>query len=78
METIFQTFFAQIAQWLMLFLPGSPFRAFVDNIGVIPYLDVLNWFFPVSEAIVLLEAWLVVIGVYYTYVIILRAIRLIG
>ena len=78
MESIFQTFFAQIAQWVMLFLPMSPFQYFVDQIGVIPYLDNLNWFFPVSEAIVLLETWLAVLAVYFTYTMILRAIRLIG
>ena len=63
--------------WIIGLLPGSPFRAFINAIGTIPYLKYLNWFFPVSECIVVLEAFLSVAAVYLIYQGILRYIHLI-
>ena len=80
MENIMQTIgniFNKFFTGIINFLPGSPFRRFQGMIGDIPFLAELNWFFPVSEVIVVLEAWLAVITIYYTYSAILRFIRLI-
>lgn len=71
---IFQKFWYAI----LGFLPGSPFRAFVNAIGAIPYLEEFNWFFPVSECITVLETWLIAVAIYYTYSAIMRFIRVIG
>lgn len=70
--------FNQFYTWVVSFLPRSPFRVYIDAIGDIPYLAELNWFLPVSEVIVVLEAFLVVVSIYYAYSAILRFIRLIA
>lgn len=70
---VFNTFLNSVFQ----FLPGSPFRYFKSVLNNIPYLQYLNWFFPVSEVITVLEAWVTVVALYYTYSAILRFIRLI-
>lgn len=49
--------FNQIFTWLYSILPHSPFRGFIDAIGDIPYLKYANWFLPITEVIVILEAW---------------------
>lgn len=46
-------------------LPVSPFNGFNYLVEQIPYLNYLNWLVPVSEILVILEAWLVVVAVYY-------------
>ena len=71
---IFQNFWYAILD----FLPGSPLRGFINAIGNIPYLAELNWFFPVSEVITVLELWLVAVALFYTYSAIMRFIRIIG
>ena len=69
---IFVTLFMSIIS----FLPHSPFHQFVSIINNIPYLQYLNWFFPVSECVVVLEVWLSAVVIYYTYSAIMRFIRL--
>ena len=56
-------------------LPSSPFVAFIDAMGAIPYLDVVNWFLPVSEMLAIGEAWLVAITTFYVASLILRWIK---
>ena len=64
--------------WLIALLPSSPFIALINSISNIPYLKYLNWFFPVTEVVALLEAWLVAIAVFYLYRVIMSYIHLIG
>lgn len=59
-------------------LPASPFVAFIDAVGTIPYLDVLNWFLPISEMLAVGQAWLVAITAYYVISLVLRWIKAIG
>lgn len=68
----------QFLEWVLALLPTSPFTSFLESMETIPYLGWLNWFLPVSEMIVIGEAWLVAIGVFYLYSIILRWIRAIS
>lgn len=56
-------------------LPSSPFTAFTSAISSIPYLDILNWFIPVSEMIAVGEAWLVAITAFYVVSLILSWIQ---
>lgn len=74
----FKSIFNQIYVWLISFLPNSPFQALILGISSIPYLKYFNWFFPVAEALALMEAWLAVVAVYYLYQAIMRYIHLIG
>lgn len=46
-------------------LPASPFVGFTYLINQVPFLGYLNWFIPIPEIIVILEAWLVIVAVYY-------------
>lgn len=46
-------------------LPMSPFSGFSYLVEQIPFLAVLNWVIPISEILVILESWLVVVAAYY-------------
>lgn len=78
---LFDTFidiFNQVYVWLIGLLPRSPFIAFINAIDTIPYLSYLNWFFPVSECIAVMETFLTVVAVYYMYQAVMRFVHLIG
>lgn len=59
-------------------LPRSPFVAFIDAMENLPFLSSLNYFIPISTFISIGEAWLVSVGVFYFYSILLRWIRAIS
>lgn len=61
--------------FLVELLPRSPFRRAMRLIGDIPYIDELNWFLPIQEAVMILMMWGTAIGVYYAYMIVLRWIK---
>lgn len=61
--------------WVLGLLPTSPFTAFIEACGNLPYLGWLNWFIPVGKMIAIGEAWLISIGLFYLYSIVLRWIR---
>lgn len=61
--------------WVLQLLPASPFVAYIDALESIPFLSWLNYFIPVSSFIAIGETWLVSVGVFYLYSIILRWIR---
>lgn len=46
-------------------LPTSPFTGFNYLIQSVPFLGYLNWILPISEMIVIFEAWLAIVAVYY-------------
>lgn len=47
-------------------LPNSPFTGFNYLLQQVPYLGYLNWFIPVPQIIVITEAWLAIVAIYYT------------
>ena len=53
-------------------LPQSPFRAFIDEIGEHEWLGYVNWLIPIDKFIVIGEAWLVAVGLFYLVSVILR------
>lgn len=57
---------------VLTLLPSSPFQGFVYLTNNIPFLSYLNWFIPISEIIVIIEGWLVVVASYYTILFILN------
>lgn len=69
---------ASVFNAIMEFLPGSPFQRYIQAIDEIPYLAEINWFIPVGEMIVIAQAWVFAIGLYYIYSIILRTINVIS
>lgn len=62
---------------LLALLPTSPFREFYSLVQDLPYLGVLNWFFPFGAAGRVLRVWLVAVGVYFFYNLIMRKVGLI-
>ena len=63
------------AQFLVQFLPTSPFRKIIDSMGSIPYIDSISWFVPIDEIVLLLLYWTTAIGIYYVYSIVLRWVK---
>lgn len=62
-----QVGFNKLLIWLCHYLPMSPFSAFIQNLTNYPYLKYLNWFFPVTECIVVLEGYLIVLSAWVVY-----------
>ena len=60
--------------WVCALLPDSPFQA-IDNSAVSQYLPYINWFIPFDFVVTTLSLWLVAIGVYYAYSVILRWVK---
>lgn len=58
-------------------LPKSPF-SMISNTPIAEFLPTLNFFIPVAEIIAIGQAWLLVIGAYYLYQIVLRWIKAIN
>lgn len=73
-EVVFETF----AQKLLEVLPLSPFQQFIDQFRSLPYLGWLNWFFPVGTCLTVMAAWLVAVGLFYLYSILMRWLKIIG
>lgn len=46
-------------------LPASPFVGFSQLTEQIPFLNFVNWILPISEMLVIIESWLVVVVIYY-------------
>jgi hypothetical protein len=54
-------------------LPESPFQKYLlQNDMIKQYVGYINYFVPVAEMLVVLEAWCFAIGVYYIIQIVLR------
>lgn len=70
-------FFQQLLSWILTLLPKSPFIKYINALDSIPYLKYLNWFFPVSECIAVMEAFCAVVAVWYVYQAILRYLQMI-
>ena len=59
---------------IFFILPPSPFKL-VSNSSVEKYLSNLAWLIPFDSIIAICEIWLVAIGAYYLYQIVLRWIK---
>lgn len=66
---------AGILSLILFVLPDSPFQSLqsvaIDN----KYLQWLAWIVPFPQIIVMLEAWLTAIVLYYVYIVILRWVK---
>lgn len=63
-----------VVQFVFGILPNSPFTI-LDNSPIAEWLGTLNFFVPVSEIIAICELWLVSVGLYYIYQIVLRWVK---
>lgn len=58
-------------------LPDSPFPSIVGSIPT-SLLQTLNWFIPVGSIIDVLSAWLLAVGLFYMFRVILAWVKVIG
>lgn len=56
-------------------LPRSPFVSVLASLDKLPYLETVNYFVPIASFVAVGQAWLVAVGLFYLYSIILRWIR---
>lgn len=54
-----------VITFVLSLLPASPFVGFNNLTEQIPFLNFVNWILPISEMLVIIESWLVVVVVYY-------------
>lgn len=66
---------ASFINFVINLLPKSPFH-YLDNSSISDYIGYFNWLFPIDSMISFLELWLVAIGVYYLYSILMRWIKM--
>lgn len=71
-------FLNAIAAVILSILPDSPLKPFIDALGNKEWLPMLNWFLPIGNFITIGTAWLVAIGVFYIYQMILRWAKVVG
>lgn len=70
--------FEGLIQSVLEVLPTSPFRSVIEDFGEIPWLGVLNWFFPVRGCLAVMALWLGAVSLFYIYSVIMRWVKLIG
>lgn len=71
-------FLQQILGVILMLLPGSPFSSFIDNLDTAGWIKALNWVVPVGTFVSIGSAWLVAIGIFYAYQVILRWAKAVG
>ena len=64
-----------LLDWVYGLMPLSPFAPYIQKLGELPYLSYLNWFVPVKNLIVIGNAWLLAIFLWYFYGIVLRWLK---
>jgi len=70
--------FNGLLQSIVELLPTSPFADFIDQFSGIPWLGVLNWFFPIRQCLIVMAAWLGAIALFYLYSVVMRWVKMIG
>lgn len=78
--TIFNTlknFLINTVNIFLAFLPDCPFEKYIKATVDNEILQYVNWFIPVQDFIVIGEAWLVAIGIFYLYQVILRWLKVV-
>lgn len=63
---------------ILRLLPHSPFREFIDSMDTWDFLGVLNWLFPVGTCLTIMADWLLAIGLFYVYSVVMRWLKVIG
>jgi hypothetical protein len=69
---------ASVISWLVSILPDSPFQLAMSSDSIQTAIANWNWFFPISEILVTMQAWVSCIAIYYVIVVPMRFAKLIG
>lgn len=67
-----------VAGLLIGLLPESPFASAIAELGELPFIANVNWFFPVGTCVSILSGWAVCMGAYYAIAWILRQLHIVG
>lgn len=70
-------FIVTVMNAVLTLLPDCPFLFFLNAIEDSQGLRCLNWFIPISDFVVIGEAWLVAITIFYVYQVLLRWVKVI-
>lgn len=70
--------FDNLGNAVLSLLPLSPFTDIINELEQMPFLGYINWFLPIGTFVSIASAWLVAIGLYYTYVIVARWLKVIS
>ncbi len=65
---------------ILSLLPDSPFKVLDDLTAsgeIAEWLGYVNWFVPIYSFVGILEGWLLCIGIYYIYQVVLRWLQVI-
>lgn len=65
----------QLLAVIMVALPNSPFQMITQNATVSRYLGYLNWFIPITFMLGVLQAWLIAVGIFYVWQLLLRWLK---
>lgn len=68
-------FLSQLGDVIIKVLPKSPFVYLDMNPAVAEVMGYVNYFVPISTCVAIAEVWLVSIGLYYVYMIVLRWVK---
>lgn len=66
---------SKLAEGILKILPTSPFTDYIEVLADLPYLGYLNWFVPIGDMVAIGTAWLVAVGLFYFYSIVLRWVK---
>lgn len=67
-----------VISFVLSALPDSPFTIYLNALQYTDWLKYFNWFFPVSECIATLEAWLTAITAFYAVSVLARISHMIN
>lgn len=63
--------------WILCVLPDSPFKL-LSNSPISDYIGYINYFIPIDYILSTLSLWLIAVGAYYGYKVILAWIKAIN
>lgn len=73
-----QSFLIKTINVFLALLPDCPFESYISATKHNEILKYVNWFIPVSDFIAIGQAWLIAIGVFYLYQVVLRWLKVVG
>lgn len=73
-----QDFLTKMVNVFLALLPDCPFEGYISAIGDNDLLKYINWIIPVGDFVTIGLSWLVAIGVFYLYQVVLRWLKVVG
>ena len=61
--------------YVLMCLPDSPFVMLAKDTTIYKYLQYINYFIPISFMIATLQSWVVAVGIFYLWQVLLRWIK---